>query len=193
MMGRHDGEPEANAASGLTVWLTGLPAAGKTTIASALAHGLGDSRPVSVLDGDVMRRGLNAGLGFSLLGRTAAAQRAGERALDLARRGHVVLVAMVSPLARDRDAVRRRHDDAGLAFVEVWVATPLSVCEARDPKGLYRRARLGQLSDMTGVDSPYEPPPHPEVVVATEHLSPATAAAQVLAALNLPTGGPSLR
>jgi bifunctional enzyme CysN/CysC len=186
-MSAGDGEPGENTVPGLTVWLTGLPAAGKTTIASALAQSLGDSRPVSLLDGDVLRRGLNAGLGFSLPDRTTATRRAGERALELARHGHLVVVALVSPLAQDRDAVRRLHDEEGLAFVEVWVATPLSVCEARDPKGLYRRARLGQLSDMTGVDSPYEPPPHPEVVVATEHLSPATAAAQVLAALNLPT------
>jgi bifunctional enzyme CysN/CysC len=188
-----ENEPQRTA-RGITVWLTGLPAAGKSTIASTVAGILKHSSPpVSVLDGDILRRGLNAGLGFSLSGRRAAVRRAGDQALGLARRGHLVLVAMVSPLARDRDAVRRLHDRAGLDFFEIWVATPLSVCEARDPKGLYRRARLGLLSDMTGIDSPYEPPPHPDLVVATEHLSPAAAGAYVLSALGPAASGRGTR
>jgi bifunctional enzyme CysN/CysC len=178
--------------AGVTVWLTGLPASGKTTLAAALREALGESsRPVSVLDGDVMRQEMNAGLDFSLQGRTAATRHAGDRALALARDGHVVLVAMVSPLVKDRAAVRQQHRDEGLAFVEVWVSAPLAVCETRDPKGLYRRARQGQLTDMTGIDSPYQPPVDPEVTVATERLSPAEAAALVLAALDPPSAPPS--
>jgi adenylyl-sulfate kinase len=169
---------------GFTVWLTGLPASGKTTLAATLAVSIGESpQPVSVLDGDAMRQGMNAGLGFSLEDRRIAVRRAGERAVALARAGHVVLVAMVSPIRKDRAAVRRLHDQEGIAFVEVWVSTPLAVCARRDPKRLYHRARHGELTQVTGVDSPYEQPTRPAVAVTTEYLSPVEAADRVLTAL----------
>ncbi len=169
---------------GITVWLTGLPASGKTTLADWLARSLAESsQPVRVLDGDALRHGMNAGLGYSLEDRRIAVQRAGAQAVALARASHVVLVAMVSPIRKDRAAVRKLHDQHGIAFVEVWVSTPLAVCARRDPKGLYHRARHGDLTQMTGIDSPYEPPTRPEVTVTTEHFSPGAAADHVLTSL----------
>jgi len=148
------------------------------------------SSQVDILDGDTMRRGINAGLGYSLADRQQAVRRAGARAVELAREGHVVLVAMVSPIASERLTIRRLHQNEGLRFIEVWVSTPLGVCQQRDPKGLYRRAQKGELTNMTGIDSPYEPPLHPELVVPTHELTVAQGTARVLQALEgiLPHG-----
>jgi|ERR1700728_1190546 len=158
--------------AGLTVWLTGLPAAGKTTIADGLAVALrARSHLVQVLDGDRLRSTVNADLDFSLGARKEAARRAGELAVTLAQDGNVVVVAMVSPTAEDRAAVRQHHRNHGLCFVEVWVSTPLDVCEERDPKGLYKSARRGEIDNMTGIDSAYEPPSAPEVVIPTQDMS----------------------
>jgi bifunctional enzyme CysN/CysC len=151
---------------GATVWLTGLPASGKSTVAAAYEKQLlAQGRPAYLVDGDNLRHGLCGDLGFDAASRTENVRRAGEAALLLAEAGTVALVALVSPYAADRDAVRARHAEAGVPFVEVHVATPLEECERRDPKGLYRRARAGELPGLTGIDDPYEPPPSPELVL----------------------------
>ena len=147
-----------------TVWFTGLSGAGKSTIAAAVAQRLvAAGRHVTVLDGDEFRRGLNADLGFSAADRSENIRRVGEVARLMADAGMVALVPVISPYRADRDRVRAIHADAGLAFVEVFVDTPLDVCEQRDPKGLYARARAGDLIGLTGVDDPYEAPEAPEL------------------------------
>lgn len=154
---------------GATVWLTGLPASGKSTLAAALeARLVHDGRPAYVLDGDNLRHGLCADLGFSARDRACNVARAGEVARMFADAGVIAIVALVSPLADAREAVRERHAADGLRFLEVFVDTPLEVCEARDPKGLYRRARSGELSGFTGVDAPFEEPPAPDLRVGDD-------------------------
>jgi len=150
---------------GLTVWLTGLPCAGKTTIADGLKERLGrDGYPVEVLDGDEVRGTLGPELGFSRADRDTNVRRVGFVAHLLARHGVVVICALVSPYRATRDEVRAAHLGR---FFEVLVAAPLSVCTRRDVKGLYARQGAGAISGLTGVDDPYEPPLHPELVVTT--------------------------
>jgi bifunctional enzyme CysN/CysC len=159
---------------GLTVWLTGLPGSGKTTSADYLLHDLEDAGVFSAsLDGDALRVGVSADLGFSDADRDENVRRAGEVALLLASQGAVVVVSLVSPRRAAREAVRDRHLEQSITFLEVYVAAPLEVCEARDPKSLYRRAREGSLKHMTGVDDPYEPPLRPDLVLATDTAPPA--------------------
>jgi len=151
---------------GATVWFTGLPASGKSTLAAQvearlLAHG----RPAYLLDGDNLRHGLCGDLGFSASERAENVRRAAQAGRLLADAGTVALVSLVSPYAADRARARAIHAEDGLPFLEVWVDTPLEECERRDPKGLYGRARRGELRRMTGIDDPYEPPAGPEVVV----------------------------
>src|SRR3954466_756077 len=151
---------------GATFWLTGLPASGKSTLAAALeAQLLRRGRAAYVLDGDNLRHGLNGDLGFSADDRAENVRRTGEVAALLADAGVVVLVALVSPYRADRAAAREIHAQRGLPFLEVHVATSLEECERRDPKGLYARARAGEITGLTGVDDPYEPPEAPELVV----------------------------
>jgi adenylylsulfate kinase len=152
---------------GVTVWFTGLPSAGKTTLAHALAKRLADEgyARVEVLDGDVAREHLTAGLGFSPEDRAENVRRIGWVASLLARNGVIVLASVISPYRAVRDELRDLH--AG-RFVEVHVATPVEVCAERDVKGLYARQRAGEITNLTGVDDPYEPPLEPEVVVHTE-------------------------
>ncbi len=148
--------------SGLVVWLTGLSGAGKSTLADALADELtGKGFPVRVLDGDAIRATLNRDLGYSQADRDENIRRVAEIALLFADTGFIVVVAAISPLRRQRQQARRRigHE----RFVEVHVCTPLEICELRDPKGLYRKARSGLISGFTGVDSPYEEPTSPEL------------------------------
>ncbi len=165
--------------SGATVWFTGLPGSGKSTVADAVAgHLIAAGRAVYVLDGDNVRHGLNADLGFSAADRAENVRRVGEVARLLADAGLVALVPVVSPYTAGRDRVRAAHDAAGLRFVEVFVDTPLATCETRDPKGLYARARAGELTGMTGIDDPYEPPESPDLTLA-----PAPLAHQVAAVL----------
>ena len=152
--------------AGATLWITGLPASGKSTLASALeAHLLAGGRAAYVLDGDNLRHGLNGDLGFSPQDRAENVRRTAEVAALLADAGVVAIAALVSPYVADRDAARAVHEQRGLPFLEIHVATPLGECERRDPKGLYARARAGELPGLTGVDAPYEPPTAPDVRV----------------------------
>jgi bifunctional enzyme CysN/CysC len=149
---------------GATVWLTGLPASGKSTIAEELERELvGIGRPAYLLDGENVRHGLSGDLGFSPADRSEHARRVASVARMFADSGMVVIVALVSPAAADREFARELHEEAGLEFVEAWVDTPLEECERRDPHGLYARARAGRLPGFTGVDAPYEPPERPDV------------------------------
>src|SRR5919108_5138675 len=151
---------------GATVWFTGLPASGKSTVAAGVeAHLLEQGRSAYILDGDNLRHGLNGDLGFSAADRAENVRRTAEVSALLADAGVVVLVALVSPYRADRAAARAAHERRELPFLEVHVATPLEECERRDPKGLYARARAGELKHLTGVDDPYEPPDAPDVVV----------------------------
>jgi adenylylsulfate kinase len=153
---------------GATVWLTGLPSAGKTTLARALADRLRmTGRRVEVLDGDELRRHLTADLGFSRTDRDANVRRIAYVARLLANHGVLVLVPVIAPYADTRAAVRTLHEESGTPYVEVHVATPVEICEQRDVKGLYARARAGALTGLTGVDDPYEPPPVPDLRLDT--------------------------
>jgi adenylyl-sulfate kinase len=157
---------------GATVWFTGLSGSGKSTIANAVAERLlDDGRPAYVLDGDNLRHGLNADLGFSAADRAENVRRVGEVARLLADAGLVALAPVISPYREDRDRVRAIHEAAGLRFVEVFVDTPLELCEERDPKGLYAKARAGELTGMTGIDDPYEPPLRPDVTIVPAALA----------------------
>jgi adenylylsulfate kinase len=173
----------ATRTGGATVWLTGLPSAGKTTVARELAAQLSAAGvAVELLDGDEVRTHLSAGLGYDRAGRSANVSRIGWVAATLARHGVVVLVAAVSPYAEDRDAVRALHDAAALPFLEIHVAAPIEVTSVRDVKGLYAKQAGGGMTGMTGVDDPYEPPVRPELVLAT-HAEPLEQSVAALLAL----------
>lgn len=168
---------------GATVWFTGLPGAGKTTVATAVEARLIDAgRSAYMLDGDNLRHGLCSDLGFSKDDRETNVGRVGEMAKLFADSGTIALVALVSPYAACREKVRELHEREGLAFIEVYVNTPTEECVRRDPKGLYARARSGELRGMTGVDDPYEKPRAPEVELTPE-LDVDAAAELVLATL----------
>ncbi|HEX8104341.1 MAG TPA: adenylyl-sulfate kinase [Solirubrobacteraceae bacterium] len=155
---------EALGAPGATLWFTGLSGSGKSTLAAALeAALLAGGRSAYLLDGDNLRHGLNGDLGFAPEDRVENVRRTAHVAALLADAGVVALVSLVSPYAADRDRARELHAAAGLPFAEVWVDTPLDVCEQRDPKGLYARARRGEIRDLTGIDAPYEAPAAPEL------------------------------
>jgi adenylyl-sulfate kinase len=144
---------------GATVWFTGLPSSGKSTIARAVEELLlAEGRFAYLIDGDNLRHGLCGDLGFSAADRAENVRRAAHAARLLADAGAVALVSLVSPYAVDRAEARALHERDGLPFIEVHVATPVEICEARDPKGLYARARRGELRGFTGVDDPYEAP-----------------------------------
>ena len=149
-----------------TVWFTGLSGSGKSTLALALEAEL-HSRKVGsyVLDGDNIRFGLNRDLGFSAADRTENIRRVGEVARLFCDSGLIVLTAFISPYLRDRELVRSLHTPS--TFLEVYLNTPLEECERRDEKGLYRKARNGEIEEFTGISAPYEPPVDPELVVDT--------------------------
>ncbi len=164
---------------GATIWFTGLSGSGKSTVANAVAERLlAEDRPAYLLDGDNIRHGLNADLGFAADDRAENVRRIAEVARLMADAGLMVLVPVISPYRADRDRARAIHSAADLAFIEVFVDTPLELCEERDPKGLYAKARAGQLTGMTGIDDPYEPPVAPEL-----RLVPAPLADQLAAVL----------
>jgi bifunctional enzyme CysN/CysC len=157
----------ATGAHGATVWLTGLSGSGKSTVAGALAAQLtARGRLTYTLDGDNLRHGLNGDLGFSAVDRAENVRRVGEVARLFADAGVLALVPLISPYRAGRDHARALHEAAGLVFVEVFVDTPLDVCEQRDPKGLYAKARAGEIAGFTGIDDPYESPISPELTIA---------------------------
>ncbi len=167
------------------MWLTGLSGSGKSSVAAELERQLvSTGRAAYLLDGDNLRHGLNGDLGFSPADRSENVRRVGEVAALFADGGVVAVVPLISPYRVDRDRARGRAEAAGVRFVEVHLDVPLELCEARDPKGLYARARAGELSGMTGIDDPYEPPDRPELVLTPEDGSPAQMAALVLATLD---------
>ena len=170
-------------APGATVWLTGLPSAGKTTLATAVAARLTDHRH-ELLDGDEVRELLSRGLGFSREDRDTNVLRIGWVAATIARHGVLVLASVISPYAETRNAVRALHQRTGARFLEVHVAAPVEVCSDRDVKGLYARQAAGDLTGLTGVDAPYEPPATPELRVLTHLQSLDESVASVLALLD---------
>ncbi len=168
---------------GVTVWMTGLSASGKSTIACILEQMLLHRRKHAYrLDGDNVRHGLNKNLGFSAEDRAENIRRIGEVAKLFADAGVIAITSFISPYRKDRDGVRKMQ--AAGDFVEIFVDAPLEVCEARDPKGLYKKARAGELKGFTGIDDPYEPPEKAEIVIDTEKTSPREAAEQILAYLD---------
>jgi len=154
---------------GVTIWLTGLSASGKSTIACALEqHLLHLHKFVYRLDGDNVRFGLNKDLGFDEKARNENIRRIGEVSKLFADAAAISLTAFISPYRADRDTVRALHQSAGLPFVEVFVDVPVEVAEQRDPKGLYKKARAGEIKDFTGVSAIYEKPLNPEIHLRTD-------------------------
>lgn len=173
---------------GMTLWFTGLSGAGKTTISRALEKELLEKGyKVEVLDGDVVRQNLTKGLGFSKADRDENIRRIGFVAHILSRNGVIVIVSAISPYRKIREEVRQRIGD----FIEVYVNAPLEVCEQRDVKGLYKKARAGEIKGFTGIDDPYDPPLNPEVECRTDLESLPESVAKVMAKLkeriDLPT------
>jgi bifunctional enzyme CysN/CysC len=165
---------------GRTVWFTGLSGSGKSSVAvlaeqMLLEHG----SPAYILDGDNLRHGLNADLGFSMADRAENLRRLAHIATLMADAGLTVLVPAISPLAEHRALARTVHTEAGIEFLEVFVDTPLSDCEHRDPKGLYAKARRGEITHFTGIDSPYQRPKNPDLRLTPDH-SPVELAQQVI-------------
>jgi adenylylsulfate kinase len=160
---------------GALIWLTGLSASGKSTIGYTLEHALVQRGHLSyVLDGDNIRHGLNKNLGFSAEDRAENIRRIGEVGKLFADAGVITITAFISPYKADRDAVRALFEPG--RFFEVFVDTPIDLCEKRDPKGLYKKARAGEIKGFTGIDDPYEAPERPELVVETADVSPQEAA-----------------
>lgn len=163
---------EALRAKGGTLWFTGLSASGKSTVASAVEQVLVKNGVWAYrLDGDNIRHGLNKNLGFSAEDRAENIRRIGEVAKLFADAGGISLTSFISPYRADRDLCRELHKQAKLPFIEVFVDAPLEVCEQRDPKGLYKKARAGQIKGFTGIDDPYEAPLNPELVLKTGETS----------------------
>ncbi len=160
---------QATGAQGATLWLTGLSGSGKSTVATAVEQRLVlGGRPAYRLDGDNLRTGLNADLGFSQEAREENCRRVAEVARLFADAGLVAVVAIISPYARSRRFARQIHEDAGLPFVEVYMAAPAEVCAVRDPKGLYAQATAGGIESFTGIDDPYEVPESPDLVIGPD-------------------------
>jgi adenylyl-sulfate kinase len=177
---------EALGCAGATLWFTGLPAAGKSTIAGAVEeHLVLAGRAAFLLDGDNLRHGLNGDLGFDEEARGENVRRTAHVARLLAESGSIALVSLVSPYTADRDAAAALHTTAGLAFVEIFVDAPLDLCKQRDPKGLYARACAGELRDMTGVGSPYEAPVRPDLVLRSGQETVDAAVGRVLELLSV--------
>jgi adenylylsulfate kinase len=166
---------------GAVIWLTGLSASGKSTLATALHESLfALGYACYVLDGDKLRHGLNADLGFCASARRENVRRVGEVAALFADAGLICIVALISPFSADRAKARQVAMQRGLGFHEIHIASDLATCEGRDPKGLYRRARSGQLTDFTGIDSPYESPLAAQLQLQTGQEDVATSLASLL-------------
>lgn len=167
---------------GVLVWLTGLPSSGKSTIAFTVEHALVERGQMAyVLDGDNIRHGLNKNLGFSADDRTENIRRIGEVGKLFTDAGLITLSSFVSPYKADRDAVRELMDEGD--FIEVFIDTPVEMCEERDPKGLYKKARAGEIPNFTGVSDPYEAPETPELAIKTGDCTPQEAALQIISLL----------
>lgn len=169
-----------NGHKGKVIWFTGLSGSGKSTLANALEVELHrQGKHTYILDGDNIRLGLNKDMGFTDTDRAENIRRIAEVAKLMMDAGLVVITAFISPFRREREMARELigHD----SFAEVYVSTPLSVCEQRDPKGLYKKARIGQLSNMTGIDSPYEKPERPSLSIDASKISIDDAAKQLVA------------
>ena len=157
---------------GATLWFTGLSGSGKSTVAVALEGALYEAGRLSYrLDGDNVRLGINKNLGFSAEDRTENIRRIGEIAKLFVDTGVIALSSFVSPYREDRDTVRQLHEEAGMDFIEVFVDVPLDVAESRDPKGLYKKARAGEIKNFTGIDDPYEAPLNAEVILNSHEMS----------------------
>jgi adenylylsulfate kinase len=166
---------------GATLWFTGLSGSGKSTMAFTLEHALvQQGRLAYVLDGDNVRHGLNKNLGFSAADREENIRRIGEVAKLFADCGVITMTSFISPYRKDRDTVRALHDAGQMPFIEVHVSTPIDTCEQRDPKGLYKKARAGQLKGFTGIDDPYEAPTSPELTIDATDTSPQQATVLLL-------------
>lgn len=166
---------------GCTVWFTGLSASGKSTIAVAVEQVLIQRGHAAYrLDGDNVRMGLNKNLGFSAEDRTENIRRIGEVSMLFADAGVICLSSFISPYSADRDAARALHEEAGVPFIECYVEVDLAIAEERDPKGLYKKARAGEIKGFTGIDDPYEAPTNAELVVNTGELSLEASVAAVL-------------
>jgi adenylylsulfate kinase len=164
---------------GVTVWLTGLSGSGKSTIAVAAERALIDRGHLAyVLDGDNIRHGLNKNLGFSPEDRTENIRRIGEVAKLFTDAGLIVFTSFISPYRSDRDAVRALMREGD--FIEAYVSAPLDTCEGRDVKGLYKKARAGQIPEFTGISAPYEAPERPELVIHTDRQSVEESVVQVI-------------
>lgn len=170
--------------TGGTIWFTGLSASGKSTIATALEQVLcAQGNPVYRLDGDNIRMGLNKNLGFSAEDRAENIRRIGEVCKLFSDGGLVTLASFISPYTVDRDAVRALHKEAGIPFIECYVEVPLAIAEDRDPKGLYKKARAGEIKGFTGIDDPYEAPENAELVLHTGDESLEESVARALASI----------
>jgi adenylyl-sulfate kinase len=180
----------ATGLAGATVWFTGLSGSGKSSVAVEVERSLlAAGRPCYLLDGDNLRHGLNGDLGFSAADRDENVRRVAEVARLFADAGVVALVPLISPYRAARDRARAVHRVAGLPFHEVFVDTPIELCERRDPKGLYAKARAGEITGFTGIDDPYEPPVDPELVLRPGDGDPAAMAEQVVALLGAGRAG----
>ena len=169
---------------GATLWFTGLSGSGKSTVAVELEGTLHEMGIMSYrLDGDNVRMGINKNLGFSAEDRAENIRRIGEVAKLFVDSGQIALSSFVSPYREDRDNVRKLHEDAGMEFIEIFVDCSLEAAEARDPKGLYKKARAGEIKNFTGIDSPYEEPLKPDVHIETTKCSIEDAADQIMAEL----------
>jgi adenylylsulfate kinase len=151
----------------MCLWMTGLSGAGKSTLANALEQELNKrGKHTYILDGDNLRYGLNSDLGFSEFDRNENVRRAAEVAKLMVDAGLIVIIGLISPFKKERDWARSLFNDN--QFKEIYISTSLQECEQRDTKGLYKKARRGEVRDFTGIDSPYEPPKHPEVIINTQ-------------------------
>jgi adenylylsulfate kinase len=166
---------------GVTLWFTGLSGSGKSTTAFTLEHALVRlGRLAYVLDGDNIRHGLNKNLGFSAADREENIRRIGEVCKLFADCGVITMASFISPYRKDRDLIRELHVKGGLSFVEIHMATPIETCETRDPKGLYKKARAGELKGFTGIDDPYEAPTAAELTIDATATTPEMATQVIL-------------
>lgn len=183
----HEGEVTREERAGLlghrgaTLWLTGLSGSGKSTVAVALEGALHNMGVLCYrLDGDNVRFGINKNLGFSEEDRAENIRRVGEISKLFVDAGVLVLSSFISPYVRDRDVVRQVHEEAGIPFIEVFVDCSLEAAESRDPKGLYKKARAGEIKNFTGIDDPYEVPTNPEIHLRTDRQTLEEEVAQII-------------